>query len=617
MTPIIKFNLPSAPPQYEKKEGSEPMQKLKNMKIKNALYLGFGITITVSLLIIAVSVFIMNSLSGGYNNILNRQVRANELVTTIRLDANIAARNVRDIALIPDDPNNVNLEARANEMLNAIPTYFDELKEVYPLKDSRVEEYEKLVNEWMNALPDILTAVHNGQISRATTLVMTDCTPKLDAMAAAAKEIDTALTAEEARAIEAQQRAVTICTIILVAATLVATLSVVTIAKALIKSIVAPVAQVHNALTEFSQGHFDAEVDFESTSELGEMCDAMRTSQHILYEVVEDMCAALGNMSHGDFDVRTNVEKLYVGRLQDILMAIRETTFDLSRAMLSVRESADQVDLGSEQVATSAQALAQGTTEQASAVEELVATIAELSEQVKRNAENAAHANDMSNRAAGGVVESNTSMNELMKAMDEITRTSEQINRIVKTIDDIAFQTNILALNAAVEAARAGAAGKGFAVVADEVRNLAAKSAEAAKSTTNLINETQSAIAKGSALANSTSSSLHSVVEKAQVVTLKIDEIAKASNEQAKAVEQMNLGIEQISSVVQAASASSEETAAASDQMAALATNLQKLLEHFTLRSEVIDKTSFHPSSAPTAKAAPIAYAPMDSSDKY
>ena len=592
------------------------MQKLKDMKVKNALYLGFGITITVSLLIIAFSVFIMNSLSGGYNNILNRQVRANELVTTIRLDANIAARNVRDIALIPDDPNNVNLEARANEMLNAIPTYFDELKEVYPLKDSRVEEYEKLVNEWMNALPDILTAVHNGQISRATTLVMADCTPKLDAMAAAAKEIDTALTAEEARAIEAQQRAVTICTIILVAATLVATLSVVTIAKALIKSIVTPVAQVHNALTEFSQGHFDAEVDFESTSELGEMCDAMRTSQHILYEVVEDMCAALGNMSHGDFDVRTNVEKLYVGRLQDILMAIRETTFDLSRAMLSVQESAEQVDLGSEQVATSAQALAQGTTEQASAVEELVATIAELSEQVKRNAENAAHANDMSNQAAGGVVESNTSMNELMKAMDEITRTSEQINRIVKTIDDIAFQTNILALNAAVEAARAGAAGKGFAVVADEVRNLAAKSAEAAKNTTNLINETQSAIAKGSALANSTSSSLHSVVEKAQVVTLKIDEIAKASNEQAKAVEQMNLGIEQISSVVQAASASSEETAAASDQMAALATNLKKLLEHFTLRSEVIDKGAFHPTST-VSKAAPIAYAPMDSSDKY
>ena len=594
------------------------MPNLKNMKVQNALYVGFGITITVSLLIIFFSLFVMNSLAGGYNDILARQVRANELVTTIRLDANIAARNVRDIALIPDDPNNVNLEARANEVLNAIPTYFDELKEVYPLDDNQVDEYEKLTNEWMSALPDILNAVNSGQISRATTLVMTDCTPKLDAMAAAAKEIDTALTAEETRAVEAQQRAVTICTIILVAATIAATLSVIIIAKKLIASIVTPVAQVHNALTEFSKGHFDAEVDYESRSELGEMCDAMRTSQHILYEVVEDMCAALGNMSHGDFDVRTNVEKLYVGRLQDILMAIRETTFDLSRAMLSVQESAEQVDLGSEQVATSAQALAQGTTEQASAVEELVATIAELSEQVKRNAENAAHANEMSNQAAGGVVESNTSMNELMKAMDEITRTSEQINRIVKTIDDIAFQTNILALNAAVEAARAGAAGKGFAVVADEVRNLAAKSAEAAKNTTNLINETQAAIAKGSALANSTSSSLHSVVEKAQVVTLKIDEIAQASVTQARAVEQMNLGIEQISSVVQAASASSEETAAASDQMAALATNLQKLLEHFTLRREIIDKSSFHPSSAPAAKAAPIAYAPMDSSsDKY
>ena len=594
------------------------MRKLKDMKVKNALFLGFGITITVSLLIIVGSLFAMNTLSNGYDSILARQVRSNELVTTIRLDANIAARNVRDIALIPDDPNNAQLEARANELLDLIPTYFKELREVYPLDSKQLDEYEQLTNQWMAAVPDILSAVNSGQASRAARLIMTDCTPKLDAMANAAKAIDSALTAEESRAIAAQQTTVNITTIILLVATATATLAVIFVARALIASIVTPVAQVHNALTEFSQGHFDAEVDFESTSELGEMCDAMRTSQHILYQVVEDMCAALGNMSHGDFDVRTNVEKLYVGRLQDILMAIRETTFDLSRAMLSVRESAEQVDLGSEQVATSAQALAQGTTEQASAVEELVATIAELSEQVKRNAENAAHANDMSNQAAGGVVESNTSMNELMKAMDEITRTSEQINRIVKTIDDIAFQTNILALNAAVEAARAGAAGKGFAVVADEVRNLAAKSAEAAKNTTNLISETQTAIAKGSALANSTSSSLHSVVEKAQVVTLKIDEIAKASNEQAKAVEQMNLGIEQISSVVQAASASSEETAAASDQMAALATNLQKLLEHFTLRSEVIDKTSFPPSSAPTAKAAPAAFAPMDSSsDKY
>ena len=592
------------------------MSKLKDMKVQNALYVGFGITITVSLLIIAVSVFIMNSLSGGYNNILNRQVRANELVTTIRLDANIAARNVRDIALIPDDPNNVNLEARANEVLDLIPGYFKELREVYPLDDNQVDEYEKLTNEWMSALPDILNAVNSGQIARATRLVMTDCTPKLDAMAEAAKAIDKALTAEETRAVEAQQRAVTICTIVLVAATIAATLSVIIIAKKLIASIVTPVAQVHNALTEFSQGHFDAEVDYESRSELGEMCNAMRTSQHILYEVVEDMCHALDSMSHGDFDVRTKVEALYVGRLKDILMAIRETTFDLSRAMLSVQESAEQVDLGSEQVATSAQALAQGTTEQASAVEELVATITELSEQVKLNADNAAHANEMSNQAAAGVVDSNTSMNELMKAMDEITRTSEQINRIVKTIDDIAFQTNILALNAAVEAARAGAAGKGFAVVADEVRNLAAKSAEAAKNTTNLINETQAAIAKGSTLANSTSSSLNSVVEKAQVVTTKIDEIAQASNAQAKAVEQMNLGIEQISSVVQAASASSEETAAASDEMASLATNLKKLLEHFTLRSEMTDKTVFHPSPAPVAQAAPVAFADMDS-DKY
>ena len=563
---------------------------LKNMKVKKALYLGFGITIVASLMIICISLFTMNSLSKGYDKILSQQVRSNEIITTIRLDANIAARNVRDIALIPDDPNNVNLKARANEVLSLIPDYFEELYEVYPLDQTQLHHYEDLTNEWMAAIPGILTAVEQGRIEDACNLVMNECTPKLDAMAQAAKEIDELLTLEEERAIEEQQRAVMICTVVLIIATLITTAFVLFVARALMLSITVPVSQVHAALNDFSEGHFDTKVDFESHSELGEMCNAMRTSQHVLHEVVEDICRLMDIMSHGNFDVHTKVEDLYVGRLKDILASMREMTFDVSRTLLEVTQSADQVDLASEEVSTAAQALAQGTAEQASSVEELLATITELSSQVQKNAENALNASEMSSQAGAGVVESNNSMNDLMKAMEEINHTSEQINRIIKTIDDIAFQTNILALNAAVEAARAGAAGKGFAVVADEVRNLAAKSAEAAKSTTDLISETQNAIAKGNTLAYATSSSLNEVVGKATIVNEHILEIAEESNRQADAITQMNIGIEQISSVVQTSSATSEESAAASQEMANQATHLKQLVDHFTLRKEVVNQ---------------------------
>ena len=139
---------------------------LKNMKVKRALYLGFGITITVSLFIIAFSIFVMNSLSKDYDSILDHQVRSTELVTTIRLDANIAARNVRDIALIPDDPNNVNLKARTNEVLALIPQYFTELHEVYPLDIAHLDEYQQLANEWMAAVPEIIAAVDHDFIKR-------------------------------------------------------------------------------------------------------------------------------------------------------------------------------------------------------------------------------------------------------------------------------------------------------------------------------------------------------------------------------------------------------------------------------------------------------------------
>ena len=320
------------------------------------------------------------------------------------------------------------------------------------------------------------------------------------------------------------------------------------------------------------------------------MCDAMRESQFILYGVVEDIDHIMENMARGNFDVRSKEPELYVGNLFRVLTSMRETAAGVSRAMLGILDSADRLDAGSDQVSSGAQSLAQGTTEQAAAVEKMLATISELSDQVKQNALNATNAGELSVQAGDGVAESNQFMNELVLAMAEIQRTSDEIGKIIKTIDDIAFQTNILALNAAVEAARAGAAGKGFAVVADEVRNLAAKSAEAAKTTTSLVSNTQKAISKGSTLAASTSKSLHEVVEKAQLVGQRTTEVAEVSNRQAEAIRGMSGGLEQISSVVQQSSATAEESAAASQELSEQAAMLKALAAQFKIRQNVLEK---------------------------
>ena len=230
--------------------------------------------------------------------------------------------------------------------------------------------------------------------------------------------------------------------------------------------------------------------------------------------------------------------------------------------------------------------MAEGSTEQASAIQQLSAALVELTNHVQQNAENAREGSGMSAEAGQGVNESNKDMQKLMDAMGEIEASANEINKIIKTIDDIAFQTNILALNAAVEAARAGSAGKGFAVVADEVRNLAAKSAEAAKNTTELIESTVNAVNNGTRLANETAQALDNVVKKATVVNTKIQEIASVCEEQANAIQEINVGIDQISSVVQTNSATAEQSAAASEELSSQANMVKDLVGQFRLRAD-------------------------------
>ena len=354
----------------------------------------------------------------------------------------------------------------------------------------------------------------------------------------------------------------------------------------LTRSIVRPTRELETAANKIVKGDFDINISYKSKDEMGSLANAFRDMAVILGNVISDASRLLEEMANGNFDVRTQAEESYVGSCQNLLSSIRKLNRDLSSTMGQINRSADQVASGAGQVSCGAQALAQGATEQAAAVEQLAATITGISKQVNDTAENARNARNQSNMAGDEVEECNRQMRDMMAAMEVITRTSDEIGKIIKTIEDISFQTNILALNAAVEAARAGEAGKGFAVVAEEVRSLANKSTVASNDTAVLIESSIAAVARGKDIASETASSLSKVVEEVRTAASTVDKIADAAEEQAGAVEQVTVGVDQISSVVQTNSATSEQSAAASAELSNQAEVLKGLVAKFKLREE-------------------------------
>jgi methyl-accepting chemotaxis protein len=343
----------------------------------------------------------------------------------------------------------------------------------------------------------------------------------------------------------------------------------------------------------------DGTITYRSKDELGVLAHAARKVIRFFQNVLPSISDVCRNYGNGNFNCTCENYDSYVGEtseIRDSLMYIRD---NLSAALSNVDQASDQLLSGTEEVSSGAQALAQGATQQASSIQELSENIASISESIKANSSDAAEASDnrliyigsvqfydKANAAGTAVQEVNAMMSELVRAMNEINEFSSETKKIVKTIEDIAFQTNILSLNAAIEAARAGAAGKGFAVVAEEVRNLAGKSAEAAQNTTRIIESTVNSIVSGNQLCAEVAEKMNKVGETAGKVMVINNKIADSSKKAADSIVKVTIGVDQISNVVQTNSATSEQSAAASEELSSQANMLKELVKSFSLYSD-------------------------------
>lgn len=555
------------------------MKKLKSMKIKQRLNYGYKIVIILMVVSGLMSMLGLSILDASLNDFVNGANRADTAVKICRIDVNIAARTIREMALNDDAGTYPAYKQKVEERLGQVDTELKAMKATGLIEEELYKRYTTALAEWENIGYGIMNKIEAGDKEGAAEQILTECTPALDEVVVIANEIDAATDALVQQSIKTSQFIFYSGVGIIILFIVIAIVMARKIGGEIVTSITEPLNEIEQAALELSKGNLHNDLEYRSEDEIGKLAHSLRKSMRTLGSYVQDISNSMQEFSKGNFAVKPETE--WDGDFVAIYNSIIDFEKNMAATVENIRSVAEQVKNGSEQVAASASDLAEGATDQASITQELAATIESVSERVSQNAENAVEISEKVVGAGVAIEGTNQKMQEMVEAMTKINEESQKISKIIATINDIASQTNLLALNASIEAARAGEAGKGFAVVADQVSVLAAQSAEAARESSLLIEESVNAVERGMVVADETAKQLEVILESSKVVTEDVRGIAEVLKGQEEAFVQIISGVDQINDVVQTNSATSEECAAASQEMSSQATNLEGLMTQF------------------------------------
>ncbi len=574
---------------------------MKNMKIRTRLLVSYAIIIVFLLIVGITSIVMLGRVGDSLDSFYNQQFQTIDNTWNARRSV-FACRADIFQAIIETDA------ATIQENAQAAKDEFQTVKNAIALADDTFQGDQSLIDKVLNDLTQsepylnqICDLVTKNQNDQAYAIFQNQYRPIMDDMRNTLGEIAKTADSNGLAKVDDSHKLARTADIIIILIIAISIIISVVLAIVIAGSIRRPVTEMMGVAAAIAGGDLDTNINYESSDELGEMANSMRTMTAGVRTILTDVEYLLDAMGKGNFDIHSQVEDAYVGQYSKLLDSIKSLNAAMSDTLIQIDVSADQVNSGGEQVSSSAQALAQGATEQASSVQELAASINDITHQVETTAAHAKTAKEENMQSHNEIQICSSHMEKLMEAMAAIDNKSKEISKVIKTIEDIAFQTNILALNAAVEAARAGSAGKGFAVVADEVRNLATKSQEASKSTASLIDDTVKAVAEGSRYSSETEQALKAVVESAQKVLSAVTLISEATEEQSNAISQVSIGIDQISSVVQTNSATAEQSAAASEELSGQANLLKEMVGRFKLRRDDHGMSTSTSHSAPSS----------------